>query len=360
MNPPIDRTARRAFAVALAAVALGTGAACRTAGADESPVSIESIKDRWLKTLRPERFHDAVQVKFRCDMTYPDGLPAHYSEWSENRIFGAGPKRRLEVISGPFLPDNSEESVFITLYNGNSSVEQYNGIASVSRSHRGNDIHGLNLILAYLGIPHTEEQFGESKRGQYWIPEVVRSDNGYVLEANTEEACGVPCRVIRKGDQDRLWFDCRGPVRLMKRDVWSSRPKLNHEVIEFDAYREDEIPERIVNTISKPAKNVGEKTTIQAKVALKVLKLSFKAPPDEVFTLHVKPGFEIVDDRTQARYMVQAKGQEPLADALEGVPQYSSGRFSWMFWLNALFGSIIAIIVAVNVRGKTVGHEARD
>jgi hypothetical protein len=340
-------------------LALALAATARAAGADPPAVdrslTPEGIVHEWVAAIRPERFESQAQMTFAYSYKYPEFLPQIPMKGSTCWVLRSTAQRRFEIKYVPVRADMEASHDYVAVWGGESGAQRYLDMVTVSRlSPKDDDPYNTNAYLNWLGLPALNEQKKEAAKGIHWLPDAVSSRKGYKIKDALEVVDGVPYHVI-VGDHETLWFDHRDGVRLIKRDVWQMKNGLaGREVFNVWDYKKDGLPRKARVTKYLAVDAMGEPSRIMFQIDLTVTKLLFESPPETVFAIDIKPGLKLYDDRTQARYIVAAPGEEPFSEVmnLAGPRMPRSGGISTVLWVNLLAVSVLLLVWGIRLRRR--------
>lgn len=340
----------------LVATCCAAGLAARAA---EIPQTVDGIVQAYLQTIQPQRFEQAHQMSYRREFSWPTAelRPAAYVTWIEFNHWVKPPQRRCDGKIGPIMPGGGEPEVHSHVWSGKSEANLYalprNNSLTISRRAPSSNVPMANLILSALGVAQLPDEQEEASQQRYWLPDGVSEAAGYQLLAEPETINGAACRVIRKGNEDSLWFDCSGPVKLLRRDTWRRVPDLHREVIELADYDAAGLPKKIVIDRYAPTNQVGTPTKIAERETLLLKEVTFAAPPDSAFVLNIPPDTSVLDINTLMEFQVQRPGSAPFAAVLS-QPRGDQARTSPLVWASLFGGGVMALLAGLWLRRRTV------
>jgi hypothetical protein len=286
--------------------------------------TVEGMVNRFLaETLHVQRFETPHVMRYRSEFEVVNGnrsIPpveaTHYVDQPKYRAIGK---------LGPLNSDGSGWEVHNHVWNGRSEANLYQHTASeddhltISRGEVSTDIPKSNKYLALLGVPRTDFEREEDKRGLYWFPGGVRGNLGYSIEPEVRILDGIPCTIV-KGDGDTLWFDLRNSCRLVLRDAWRKQGSIYREVSRYHNYGAHGLPSAITVTRYNIVDVIGKESPVWYVERLKLLELSFRKPPADVFTLSIKKGTQVLDIGSLTTFVAQGQNDRPFDKVLSTTP----------------------------------------
>lgn len=324
-------------------------------GGDADPVA-EYVRRFLDETLIEARFAKPHHMEYHVDVGFPDWKPEVYSVGAKYAHWVSPPLYRIEAEIGPFEPTKQAAIRSVMLWNGTSQISLRHdptgrqSSAVVDRELQPKNSAKCNKLWAELGIPTSDEECEEARRGSYWLRGTVTSANGYSLSPDLEIVGGAKCAVIRKGNEDCLWFSVDGPTRLIKRDCWRMGRSPARQVLEMNDYREDGLPAKIVHTHYFASDQIGEPSRIRGVETVQLDLVEFAEPPKEKSIVNIEDGVAVFDVKSLSSFHTEKPGAPPFDKLLRQSPvvtvQASASGRGWLIDINIFVLAIVALVLS--------------